>query len=420
MTIRIFRFILRGLSVIGVVIFFTQFLMIYHSQAKAIHQTVESRVALPLVQREENQDISISVDHIVASGFENPLEIVHAGDGSNRLFIVEQGGYIQVIKNGSVLTQPFLDIHNLLIAGGEQGLLGLAFHPAYETNGYFYLNYTRSGDGATVIERYEVSGSNPDRANPSSAETILIVPQPNTNHNGGKVAFGPDGYLYAGLGDGGGAGDTYDNGQDPNTLLGTILRLDVDRGLPYTIPSDNPFVGGGGNPAVWSYGLRNPWKFSFDRVNGDILIGDVGQGAHEEIDFQPANAPAPVNYGWPCMEGFQTFSTAAPCNDPDLLASLTDPILDYPRTDGRSVTGGYVYRGTDYPMLYGRYFYADFATGRIWSIFQLPSNNWSPPALELDTSLMISSFGEDEMGELYIADYTNGTIRQIRAVNLIP
>jgi glucose/arabinose dehydrogenase len=395
-------------------------LVIIQVQVKVLAQTTDSRIALPLIQREYVVEASLNVDEIVASGFDNPLEITHAGDGSDRLFVVEQGGYIHIIENGSVLSQPFLDIHNLVTAGGEQGLLGLAFHPEYATNGYFFVNYTRSGDGWTVIARYEVSAGNPDRADINSAEIILTIPQPDSNHNGGKVAFGPDGYLYIGMGDGGGAGDTYDNGQNPNTLLGTILRLDIDNGLPYSIPDDNPFVGGGGHPAVWAYGLRNPWRFSFDRLTGDLFTGDVGQGAREEINYQPANATPPLNYGWPCREGFRTYTTDSPCDDQDLLDSLTPPILDYPRTDGRSVTGGFVYRGPTFPDFYGRYFYADFASGRIWSVGMAAGGDWSAPDLELDTPFMISTFGEDEQGELYIADHSGGTIRRMRAVYASP
>lgn len=419
--IRIFVWFARGtFYVLLIFVFSTLALSTFETQAKVIFQTTGSRIALPMIQRQYVQDISLDVDEIVGSGFVNPLEITHAGDGSNRLFIVEQGGFIYILENGIVGAQPYLDIHNLVTAGGEQGLLGLAFHPDYVSNGYFYVNYTRSGDGATVIARYQVSDGDPDRADPDSAEIILTIPQPDTNHNGGKVAFGLDGYLYIGMGDGGGAGDTYNNAQNPNTLLGSMLRLDVDHGLPYTIPVDNPFVAGGGHPAVWAYGLRNPWRFSFDRLNGDLYIGDVGQGTREEIDYQAAGAPPQQNYGWPCLEGFHTYSTDPPCDDQDLLDTMTAPILDYPRTEGRTVTGGYVYRGTAYPDLFGRYFFADFATGRIWSIYKSSVGNWSAVEPELDTPFMISSFGEDEQGEMYISDYGGGTIRRLRDTNSTP
>ena len=230
-----------------------------------------------------------------------PLYVTHADDGSGRLFIVEQGGQVWILDSGSVLPNPFLDISSKISSGSERGLLGLGFHPNYDTNGYFFVNYTDLG-GDTVVARYTVS-SDPNEADRNSEVIILQQPQPFSNHNGGHLAFGPDGYLYIGLGDGGSGGDPQGNGQNPNNLLGALLRLDVDNGLPYSIPPDNPFVGGGGSPEVWAYGLRNPWRFSFDRLTGDLYSGDVGQNQWEEIDFQEASSPGGANYGWIVLVG---------------------------------------------------------------------------------------------------------------------
>ncbi|MBN1810690.1 MAG: PQQ-dependent sugar dehydrogenase [Anaerolineae bacterium] len=363
-------------------------------------------------------DVSITVDEIVASGFNQPVQVTHAGDGSNRLFVVEQPGRIKVIQGGSVLSTPFLDITSLVYYGGERGLLGVAFHPDYESNGYFYVNYTNlSGD--TVIARYAVS-ADPNRADASSAFTLLTVDQPYSNHNGGQLLFGPrDGYLYIGMGDGGSGGDPLNSGQDINTLLGAMLRIDVDGGTPYAIPPDNPYVGKLGRDEIWAIGLRNPWRFSFDRVTGDLYIGDVGQNLWEEISYQAWDTPGGVNFGWRCREGTHTYSTSPPCNDPVLLASLTDPIAEYSHNEGRSVTGGFVYRGILYPDLTGRYFYADYVDGKVWSLYKVSSNpdTWSAPELELDTSFNVSAFGEDEQGELYVVDRSGGTIRRLADVN---
>jgi glucose/arabinose dehydrogenase len=359
-------------------------------------------------------DIQITVGEIVASGFTRPVQVTHAGDGSGRLFVVEQTGYIRIIQNGAVLSTPFLNVSDRVTCCGEQGLLGLAFHPNYQSNGDFYINYTRNGDGATIIARYRVS-ANPNVADPNSATTLLTISQPYANHNGGQVMFGPDGYLYIGMGDGGGGGDPDRNAQNKNTLLGAMLRIDVDGGTPYANPPDNPYVGTDGRDEIWAIGLRNPWRFSFDRATGDLYIGDVGQNAWEEISFQAAGTPGSVNFGWPCREGTHTYTTESPCNQPAFLAGLTNPIAEYSHSLGRSVTGGFVYRGALYPALVGRYFYADYVTGRIWSLVKTGSNptTWSAPALELDTGLNVSAFGEDESGELYITGYADGTVRRL-------
>lgn len=360
-------------------------------------------------------DIEIRVDGVAARDLNSPVQVTHAGDGSDRLFVVEQPGTIRVVRNGQTLPVPFLDVSSLIILGSEQGLLGLAFHPQYETNGYFYVNYTRAGDGATVIARYSVSAASPDIADPSSAQTILTVAQPAANHNGGQVLFGPDGYLYVGMGDGGGVGDPQDNAQNITTLLGAMLRLDVDGGSPYAIPPDNPFVGVPGADEIWDLGLRNPWRFSFDRATGDLYIGDVGQGLWEEIDYHAAGTPGGLNLGWNCREGAHDYDFTGIC----LTATLVDPIAEYSHAEGNAVTGGFVYRGHVYPDLQGRYFYADHGQGKIWSLVKTGSNpdTWSAPALELDTAFNISSFGEDETGELYIVDRAGGTVRRIDDAN---
>ena len=313
--------------------------------------------------------VQITVDEIVASGFTQPVHITHAGDGSGRLFVVEQPGQIKVIRDGVV--EAFLDISNTVLSGGERGLLSMAFPPNYASRGHFYVNYTRQPDGATVVARYAVT-FDPDVADPSSEEVVLVVPQPYSNHNGGQIAFGPgDGFLYVGMGDGGSGGDPQNYAQNPSELLGKMLRFDVETGDPltYTMPASNPFTQTVGYRAeIWVLGLRNPWRFSFDRDTHDLYIGDVGQNAWEEIDYQDADTPGGLNYGWRCREGTHTYNTLPPCDDPDWLATLTDPIAEYNHAEGRSVTGGFVYRGRDYPTLVGLYFFADYVEGKIWSM----------------------------------------------------
>lgn len=357
----------------------------------------------------------------VASGFSRPVQVTHAGDGSGRLFVVEQDGRIKIIDNDSVLLTPFLSIPNLVLSpadgtgNNERGLLGLAFHPNYGTNGYFYVNYTNN-NGDTVIARYAVS-ANPNAAEPASAFIILTIAQPYSNHNGGQLLFGPDGYLYIGMGDGGSGDDPENRAQNIDSPLGKLLRIDVDNpqaGKNYGIPADNPFVGQAGLDEIWALGLRNPWRFSFDRATGDIYLGDVGQGAWEEIDYQPAGQ-AGLNYGWkvregPCQRGETVLANCTP--NP---AQYQAPIAFYDRSLGRSVTGGFVYRGSKYPALAGYYFYADFVTGRIWTLTKSGAG-WTTPAQKLDTSYNISAFGEDEAGELYVANH-GGTIYELADVN---
>jgi glucose/arabinose dehydrogenase len=329
----------------------------------------------------------------VASGLSSPVFLT-APSGDARNFIVEQTGRIRILKNGAVLTTPFLDIHDRVTAGGEQGLLSVAFHPDYATNGYFYVDYTdRNGD--TRIERYHV-GSNPDIADPASAKLLLQIDQPYANHNGGLVMFGPDRMLYIGMGDGGSGGDPQGNGQNRNALLGKILRIDVDRGDPYAIPSNNPYATAGGAKEVWATGMRNPWRFSFDATAGLLIIADVGQNAWEEIDAAPV-ASAGLNYGWNTMEGTHCYRTAV-CS----RGGLTLPILEYSHSDGCSITGGYVYRGRAMPSLAGTYFYADYCQGWIRSIRITNGQAANPTRWTIPSIGSITSFGLDSTGELYV------------------
>lgn len=352
----------------------------------------------------------------VASGIGSPTDIQNASDGSGRLFFVRQTGQIMVWKNNVVLPTPLLNISNLIVAGGEQGLLGLAFHPDYRNNGLFYVNYTRSIDGATVVARYSRSTTAPDIADPLSATILLTIAQPFANHNGGALRFGPDGYLYIATGDGGSGNDPQNNAQDLTRLLGKILRIDVNT-VPYGIPPDNPFVGSS-QPEIWAYGLRNPWRFSFDRVAGDLFIGDVGQNAREEIDFVRAGTGGGMNFGWRIMEG--TLCTNLPGDPPCNPSSFTLPIVDYDHGQGCSVTGGYLYRGSAVPELKlasppaaglfnGVYVYGDFCSGTIWRISATASGGVSNSVL-LSSGLRITTFGEDENGEIYVADAGTGKI----------
>lgn len=339
-------------------------------------------------------------------GVANVVQVTHAGDGTGRIFVVQQAGYVRLVIGGVLQTTRFLDIHTKVIAGGEQGLLSIAFPPGFAAKQYFYVNYTRAGDGATVISRIPVSADR-NVANPAGEQILLVIPQPYANHNGGQLAFGPDdGYLYIGMGDGGSGGDPENRAQNPLSLLGKVLRIDVESGAsPYAIPPSNPFVG---NPAwlpeIWALGVRNPWRFSFDRLTGDLYIGDVGQGLYEEVDFQPAGSAGGQNYGWRIMEGLHCYNPN-PC-DP---AGLTLPVAEYPHGPGCSVTGGFVYRGTASPALAGIYFYGDYCSGQIWGLRQA-AGRWENQLL-LDTALSITCFGEDEAGEVYVGGYAGQVYR---------
>ena len=347
---------------------------------------------------------------MVATGLSQPLYATGAGEGSGRIFVVEQGGRIRIVQDGRLLPQPFLDISSLIVSGGEQGLLGLAFHPDYAQNGRFFVDYTDT-NGNTVVAEYHVDPNDPNHADPSSARTVLTQEQPFANHNGGDITFGPDGYLYIALGDGGSGGDPEGNGQDLGTQLGKLLRVDVDHsesGRPYAIPPDNPFVGrSGALPQIWSYGLRNPWRFSFDRANRDIWIGDVGQNAFEEIDHS-SNDGKGLDYGWNIMEGDSCFNPPDGCD----RRGLTLPVVSYPHEGGScTVVGGYVYRGEEFPALRGAYLFADFCSGKVWVLDAASAN--AAMTQVLDTGRAISSFGQDDNGELYVTDLGNGELLQV-------
>ena len=346
----------------------------------------------------------------VADGFERPVFVTHADDGSNRLFVVEQFGKIWVIEDGVRLEPPFLDIKGLLTQSAfehlltERGLLGLAFHPNYLTNGRLHINYT-DVDGDTVVARYHVTSNNPNIAHPGSAAIILQVDQPDKEHNGGHLAFGADGYLYIALGDGAFRNDPLGAGQNTQILLGSILRIDIDGGNPYSIPNDNPFVNDdNGLDEIWVYGLRNPWRFSFDRQNGDMYIGDVGQAEWEEVNFQPGDSTGGENFGWKIWEGRHLFGSGTAEN-------YIAPIFDYSHSEGCSVAGGYVYRGDAIPDLQAVYLFGDWCTGLIWASYRDTNLEWQSSKF-LETGLRISSFGEDEDGEIYVVDYS-GTIYRI-------
>ena len=331
------------------------------------------------------------------------VHITNAGDGSGRLFVVEQPGRIRVIRDDTLLPAPFLDISSRVATGGEQGLLSVAFPPGYARKGHFYVSYIRQADGASVIARHFLTPGNPDVANANREEILLTVEQPFASHNAGLIAFGPDGYLYVSLGDGGSGNDFLDNGQNTDSLLGKMLRIDVESGaFPYAVPSDNPFVGlGGHREEIWALGFRNPWRFSFDRDSGDLYIADVGHNGWEEVNVQPASGRGGENYGWNVMEGSQCFR-ALFCD----RTGLTLPAYEYSHLFGCSIIGGFVYRGSDYPCLQGTYLYSDFCTGGVWGLKQV-GGVWQSRLLT-GTSLEIVSFGEDEDGELYALDLNGG------------
>ena len=365
--------------------------------------------------------------HKVANVPAKALYITQPSLEKNRLFVLNQKGLIHIIKNGKTLDEPFLDIsdrvHGSLTPGSEEGLLGLAFHPEYKENGCFYVNYVDRND-TSVVSRFSVT-HHPETADKNSEKILLKLAQPFGNHNGGHLAFGPkDGMLYIGFGDGGKWGDPYDNAQNLNTLLGAILRIDVNSGDPYSIPVDNPFIGQKDKrPEIFCYGLRNPWRFSFDRETNDLIIGDVGQNLWEEISWTTWDVSKGANYGWRTMEANHCYNPEEFCD----TTGLVMPVHEYPNNaaymkilmgmdnseaTGCSVTGGYVYRGADNPHLWGTYIFGDYCTGRIWS-FKLKDGKpvgFKNLRKELkkhskDVPLFISSFGEDNLGELYVVDY---------------
>ncbi|HYU26747.1 MAG TPA: PQQ-dependent sugar dehydrogenase [Thermoanaerobaculia bacterium] len=341
----------------------------------------------------------------VTSGLSAPLGVASAGD--SRLFIVQQSGTISIWDGTRVLPTPFLDVRSLVSCCNERGLLGLAFHPHYAANGLFFIYYT-APSGDVTVARYSVSASNANVADPASGAVLLTIPHSQfANHNGGQLQFGPDGYLYAGIGDGGNAGNPTNSAQDLAQLLGKLLRIDVDR-PPYAIPANNPFASRSNvRGEIWAYGLRNPWRFSFDRETGDLWIADVGQNLYEEVDLQPAGSAGGENYGWRLMEATHCYNPATNCP----TAGLVMPILEYNHTLGCSITGGYRYRGARFPRLRGTYFYADYCSGRIWGATQA-NGAWTSKVM-LSTSLLITSFGEDSNGEVYLVDAKGGVLYQL-------
>lgn len=364
-----------------------------------------------------SRELTIELE-MVADGLNDPINVVSANEGSGRLFVVERPGTVRVIEDGELLDEPFLDISgNVLSAFLEQGLYDIAFHPDFAENGRFFIHYAemlRNGD--SMIVEYQVSEDNPNAADPESARAILQIDQPYANHNGGELAFGPDGYLYIGSGDGGWEGDPLEAGESINTLLGKILRIDVDSGNPYAIPEDNPFAGDlqpvelfgideetfaqihtEARPEIWAYGLRNPWKFSFDPATGDLFIAEVGQNVYEEIDYWPAGSDAGVNYGWDFMMGTHCF----PASQEECPTVGTLPIAEYEHSLGSAVIGLGVYRGEEFPELDGVYFAGDYGSGRIWGLAPDADGQWQMEEL-LDTDLMLTSGGAGEDGSLYV------------------
>lgn len=347
----------------------------------------------------------------VARGFVRPTYVTHAADGSGRLFVLEQTGRIWIVRDGQTLPTPFLDItplvsQDVLNGFSERGLLGLAFHPDFAANGQFYINYN-DRNGETHIVAYTVFPEDPNSADPNSARELMFVDQPYPNHNGSQLEFGPDGYLYISLGDGGSRDDPADNAQNPTTLLGTILRIDADDwdiDRPYGIPEDNPYtVNPQLAPEIWAWGLRNVWRFSFDRATGDLYMGDVGQNQIEEINFQPAESAGGENYGWNRFEGTRRYL------GPEPTTPLVGPIAEYTHADGCSVTGGYVYRGELIPELTAAYLYSDFCNGNIWAAYRDETGAWQSGFL-FNAQMSVSSFGEDEAGELYVLNYVRGEL----------
>ncbi len=348
---------------------------------------------------------------LVTGGLVEPAGIANAGDGSNRIFVLEQPGRVRIVDaDGTLVETPFLDITDRVGSNStEQGLLGLAFHPDYANNGRFFINYTNR-DGNTVISEFAVTGE-PNIADPASETLILFVEQPAGNHNGGHLVFGPDGYLWIGLGDGGAAGDQFQNAQNPGTLLGSMLRIDIDGAEPYGVPASNPYID---NPnarnEAWAIGLRNPWRYSFDRLTGDLYIADVGQGQREEVSFAPASSAGGENYGWPIIEGSICYPSD-PCNADGLVL----PIAEYDHSGGNcAITGGYVYRGSQQPGLWGTYVYADYCSGRFWGLRQTDAGTESQLFFQRAGALF-SSFGEDEQGEIYVVSLESSSLYRVVA-----
>jgi glucose/arabinose dehydrogenase len=345
----------------------------------------------------------------VVSGLSNPVDLETPDDNSGRLFVVEQPGRIKIISNGSVLPTPFLDITSKVnFDGAEQGLLGVAFHPNFSAVPKIYVNYDKAVTGGqeTIIAEFTVSAADLNQINPASERDLIIQSQPFTNHKAGQLVFGLDGFLYFGLGDGGNGGDPLGNGQNLGTLLGKMMRIDVDHTSPgkqYAIPSDNPFVGGGGLPEIFAFGFRNPWRFSLDRPGQRFFVADVGQNNFEEIDILAKGA----NFGWNTMEGSHCFNPPNGCD----VTGLTLPIFDYSHADGVAVIGGYVYHGSAIPSLQGTYIFGDL-TGPIWNLVEGPPGTWTRNTL-LTTGRSLSSFGQDASGELYVLDLSGIVLKLV-------
>ena len=346
----------------------------------------------------------------VVSGFASPVDLQAADDGTGRLFVVEQAGMIRILQGSAILGTPFLDIRSRVTFSGEMGLLGVAFHPGFAQNQRLYANYVRTINGTqrqSVIAEYKVSAGDANQADPASERILLTVDQPFDNHKAGQVAFGPDKFLYIGFGDGGSGGDPLGNGQNLQTHLGKMLRIDVDHTtgvLPYAIPADNPFAAGGGLPEIWAYGFRNPFRFSFDTATGKQFVGDVGQNLYEEVDIvQKAG-----NYGWNVMEGLHCYNPSSGCD----MTGLVLPIAEYGHAEGDAVIGGYVYHGTGIPALAGSYVFGDFGAGTIWRLTQNSGGVWQRAAL-LSGGPNMSSFGRDATGELYVLNYGGGAVLKI-------
>ena len=351
---------------------------------------------------------SISLVPLLVGAFNRPLYLTHAFD--ERLFVVEQSGVVRIVKDGQLREQPFLDIRDRVGSSQlEQGLLSIAFHPDYQENGRFFAHYTDYA-GNSHISSFTVSDNDQNLANADSEIVLLSVDQPYPNHNGGQLKFGPDGYLYAGFGDGGSANDPLNSGQDQSTLLGSLIRIDVDHSEDiYAVPATNPFIADETRRnEIWAWGLRNPWRFSFDKLTGDLFIADVGQNLWEEIHFQPAISQGGENYGWSIMEASHCFLDSS-CD----MIGLELPIFEYSHQEGCSITGGYMYRGQQFLSLYGNYFVADFCSGNIWRLFPDTEGSWSA-AKVLDSGYVISSFGEDVNGDLYVLVHDTGSIFQIQ------
>ena len=350
--------------------------------------------------------VSVTLSPVV-SGLNAPLGFQAPNDGTGRLFVVEQGGTLRVIQNGALMAVPFLDISAKVTSGGEMGLLGVAFHPAFAQNGRFFVHYDRTvgTQAQSVIAEYARSVANPNLADPNSERILLTVNQPFPNHKGGQMNFGPDGFLYIGLGDGGSEDDPQGNGQNTQTMLGKILRIDVNTTTAttqYGIPPDNPFVNGGGLPEIFAFGLRNPWRFSFDTATGRLFVGDVGQDKFEEVDIVARGN----NMGWNTMEGMHCFNPPSGCN----MTGLTLPIAEYGHNEGNAVMGGYVYHGAAMPSLQNVYVFGDFGSGTIWTLTQSSSGQWTRATL-LSTGRSISSFGQDTAGEIYAVDYSGSVLK---------